>query len=498
LRSLSSIENFGNIDATLDTLLEDCFEEHSSFKEIKDFRKFIVIGKKGTGKTAIFSKILKTSSFDTFCEGYNLTSYPWYHHDLQAKSCVPDNEKFIHSWEYLLLLSISKLLITSDEGTRFDTDSKLSRNVLEKFIVDTYGTVSPDLTHIFTPNKKIKLKNLFSAKVAGQELQIQLPFETVEMKDLPTVVQDVNKSLLYHVMKCAHPEHKYFICFDELDIGFDKTKENYFNSIIGLIRAAREINLEARKKNKKLLVCIFLRDDIYNLLRFEDKRKITDNFVTLIEWDNPQTDNTLKELMEKRFEKLLRENNNEVIKWEDVFDDLTSINGNRSKYNYITDMTCLRPRDMIDICNSILNEHKKRAQKVGNIRNIFENPDITSAKDMYSSSLLREFDDEVHKHIPNYERYIDIIKKIGKSKFSYQDFENTYEVIKDRVGIDKDPLQILQDLFTFSIIGNYMIGGKTGGSRNLFRYKDCRAEFRDDLKIIIHPGLATVLGLKEK
>lgn len=498
MKSLLSIKDFGNIDANLDDLLDKCFEEHIAFKQLKEFSKFIVIGKKGSGKTAIFRKLLKTSSYNTFCEGYNLTDYPWHHHALQAKVGVPDSEKFIQSWKYLLLISISKLLLNKDQSVPFDGDSLESMKILERFVIDTYGSKNPDITNIFTPNRKLRLTSLLGGKIGTNEVQLQLPFEVVDMNELPTVVQDVNKSLMYHVIKCLNPDNKYFVCFDELDIDFDKKSERYFNQIVGLIRAARDFNIHAHEYSKNINVCIFLRDDIYDLLRFEDKRKITQNYVTRIEWDTSMTNNTLKELMEKRFTELLKQYDNEKISWNDVFDEKIKINGKNSKYNYLTDMTCLRPRDMIDLCNNILIEYKKRSESCNRVENIFENVDITNAKEMYSRNLLEEFDDELHKHIPEYETYLEMIKKVGKSKFSYEEFKIVYDQMKTKLIEVKDSITILENLYTFSVIGNYKIGGNHGGSKNVFKYKDNKEKLRNDLKIIVHPGLVNILGLKGK
>jgi hypothetical protein len=44
--------------------------------------------------------------------------------------------------------------------------------------------------------------------------------ESVPMDYLPVVIQDVNKRLLTAITRSANPEIEYFICFDELDLGF--------------------------------------------------------------------------------------------------------------------------------------------------------------------------------------------------------------------------------------------------------------------------------------
>ncbi len=59
-------------------------------------------------------------------------------------------------------------------------------------------------------------------------------------------------------------------------------------------------------------------------------------------------------------------------------------------------------------------------------------------------------------------------------------------------------MDILRDLFNFSIIGFYRAGGKGyGGSEYVYRYKDQRAQFDENAQQFrLHPGLTDVLGLR--
>lgn len=489
MKSLLSLQEdaFGSIDALQDSLLYSCFEQHEAYLNMLNFSRFLAIGKKGAGKTAIFRMIINSHRDDVFTAGYNLSDYPWNYHNLQARIGVPDSEKYIQSWMYLQLISISKILLNEDQSIPFDQTSSESIETLRKFIVDSYGTTKPELTNIFSPLTKVKL----SALSAGfGSFGIQLPAEVVEMKNLPIMIQEVNRTLLDAVLKCIRPSHKYYICFDELDIGFGPN-DDYLNQIIGLLRAARTFNIATAGANKQISVCVFLRDDIYDILRFEDKRKFTANCVTRIEWDSARTSNTLQSLMSKRFSMLLSEPG-ESIGWDDVFDK-KSINGRYKKYNYITEMTCLRPKDIIDYCNLILDAYKKRTVK--GVNNCFENSDIVAARSLYSRNLSEEFDDEVHKHLPNYESYLEVIKKLGKNKFSFSEFQQMYDAhIED----DLDAETCLINLYKFSIIGNYIIGGTTGGSQKVFKYKDARNQLDIELPIIVHPGLVPTLGIREK
>lgn len=63
---------------------------------------------------------------------------------------------------------------------------------------------------------------------------------------------------------------------------------------------------------------------------------------------------------------------------------------------------------------------------------------------------------------------------------------------------DLDAETCLINLYKFSIIGNYIIGGTTGGSQKVFKYKDARNQLDIELPIIVHPGLVPTLGIREK
>ena len=138
--------------------------------------------------------------------------------------------------------------------------------------------------------------------------------------------------------------------------------------------------------------------------------------------------------------------------------------------------------------------YKKRAGK--GVNNYFENVDIVAARPVYSRNLLEEFDDEIHKHLPNYESYLDVIKKLGKNKFSFSEFEEVYKTHIDSTDLDAETC--LTKLYKFSVVGNYIIGGRKGGSQKVFKYKDARNELDLDLPIIVHPGLVPTLGIREK
>ena len=499
MKPLTELENFGAIDADNDNFLYDCFEDHEAFSDLQSFKKFLVIGRKGSGKTAIFKKLLMTKESNFFCFGHTFSDYPWYYHDKQARVGIPDHDKYTHSWKYLILLTLSKVILNQDKSLPYDESSMRHMLKIENFVLDTYGTRDPDVTQIFTPSKKLKLKPTFEFDFSI--LKAGISPDSVPMTELPTIVQEVNQTLVESVLTCLNPVNRYFICFDQLDLGFDPENPQYASRLIGLLLACRDLNIEAKQKNKKLIVCIFLRNDIYDDLHFEDKNKLTENYLSMIEWDTPRAQKTLKGLMEKRFNKLLGSGLSENVKWEDVCDETKEMTGHQTKYQHIIDRTYLRPRDIIKFCNEILCQYKNRIKEQGQYSadDKFDNIDVNQAKTEYSNYFLNELDDEIHKHIPGYRDYLEIFKSIGVLQFSRNDYTDAFSKKKEIFQHIRDPIDILKQLFDFSVIGFYKAGGKGyGGSEYVYKYKDPRAQFDETAqKFRLHPGLMDVLGLKK-
>ncbi|MFN4310828.1 MAG: P-loop ATPase, Sll1717 family [Ferrovibrio sp.] len=491
MKTLIQVDTFGAVDADNDDLLLECFEDHEAFTGVTDRSRFLVVGKKGSGKTAIFKRMLTTKRSNYFCFGHTFSDYPWHHHDLQARAGIPNFDKFTHSWKYLILLTASKIILNYDHSLPFDQVSMDLMVKVEKFIVDTYGTRDPDVTQIFTPSKTLKLKPHFD--LDWKILKAGISPENVPMNELPAIVQELNSNLLDCAIKCLNPDNEYYICFDQLDLGFDPTSDDYKNRLIGLLLAARDINIAARNAKKNLFVAVFLRDDIYETLHFEDKNKITENFLSLIEWDTPRTNKTLKSLMEKRFKVVMGGNPT----WNDVFDETKEMPGHQSKYQHILDRTYLRPRDIIKFTNSVLRQYQAREKGRSVSAGMFENIDLHNARTEYSGYLINELDDEIHKHLPHYEKLVELLRAIGVWQFTFADFEKQYDANSD-FQQKETAKTILQELYEFSLIGFYRPGGRGyGGSEYVFKYKEPKTRFDPQaVRFRIHPGLIEVFGLK--
>ncbi|BBF92112.1 P-loop ATPase, Sll1717 family [Blastochloris tepida] len=486
---LVEVETFGTVEADNDDLLLECFEDHEAYIAAKKHDKFLIVGRKGSGKTAIFRKLVSDKAYDYFCHGHSFSDYPWFHHDAQKKAGVPDAECFRYSWEYVMLISLARMIL-KDANDPWSEESLEAMVRLQDFVKDSYGTTEPELNRIFSPNTKLKLKPSLTAGLGPVSASIVA--EQVEIPKLPLIVYEVNQALLETIIRCLNPNFNYHICFDELDRNFSLTEEIYRHRLSGLLIAARDFNRNLRRSGKNASVIIFLRDDILRYLKFEDKNKIVEDSAMMIEWDKRSTSRTLKGLMEKRFSKVL--GIPDSLAWEEVFAEDQQMPGRQTKYQYILDRTFKRPRDIIKFTNEILRHYKQDGDQVGK----FVNKNIISAREEYSKYMKKELVDEVHKHFPDEDFAFDVIRTIGNLSFTFNKFKESYDELKNLREVKTGHSIMLRELYNFSAIGFLKVGGSGGGSEWVWRYEDTEAEYDERATIFrVHSGLKEVLGLKQ-
>src|SRR5438105_5194264 len=151
---LEEVANFGAIDADADELLKECFQNHPAYVAARDNKKFLILGRKGSGKTAIFKRLITERTHEYFSYGHTFDDYPWAHHDLQAQTGVPEERRYVHSWKYLINIGLAKLLLNADQSQPWDDGSMNALQALEAFVVDSYGSRDPDLRQLFSPEKE--------------------------------------------------------------------------------------------------------------------------------------------------------------------------------------------------------------------------------------------------------------------------------------------------------------------------------------------------------
>jgi hypothetical protein len=491
---LEEIKDFGSIDAENDGRLIEYFFKTPVLDNLYEYKKSIVIGRKGTGKTAIYKYIIidkKNCVSDLLFK-----DYPWKIHDRFKNNIVSERESFVYSWEFFFYIEIfKKLVFLQDKLSNGKTKKQIKK--IKKWLSRNWG--NEEFSHKETLNpRKGGFQFTISPSVYGFTLGSLS--RTLHKNENPgyTLSEYNNKfeKILNRVLKNFSGE--IILLFDELDLAYSSEDLNYKNRLIGLLLAAYSF---FPKFDKKIKIYLFLRSDIFNLLDFQDKNKIKDNMVEFLDWESKSVDSrlSLKQIAANRIKVNIESSSDNFERnWHEIFDN-SNIGRNQSKWNFIMDRSFIRPRDLIKFMNLSLEQAKNRLNLKPETIDKIKNEDIHAIRNDYSQYLYEELKDELTGKYDEFNFYLEILRDIHRTNFTFKDFEKSYNNIQQRKQLNAKINETLERLFEFSIIGFYKPGGGGfGGSEYSFQYTaECQPFNPKANRFKVHPGFKEYLELIE-
>jgi energy-coupling factor transporter ATP-binding protein EcfA2 len=463
--------NLGKDEAEQDERLKEYFLKTESYEKIRNGEKTIVLGRKGSGKSAIFTLLEEEySNKGDIVIQITPDQYSWGAlKDYQEQGILPE-QAHTNAWKLTLLSAIVWKL--NEEG-KINEDSKLKKYY--EYMKDSF---SPQKDNWF-----INLVKKVKKMLGGVKTQ-WLSFE--DSSPTPTPLRIIGE-LQELIIKENCSNQNVRIIIDRLDDSWDASKESK-NLLIGLLKANNQIN---SLLNGNLKSIIFLRSDIYDNLIFDDKDKLRQN-EEILRWDNKE----LKEVITERVRVSL---NLENMEEEEIWNTLFSEKLFRSSANvekYIIDRTFKRPRDIISFVRfclevAIRNNHDK-----------IENDDTHLAEEeSYSKSKYEDLIIEYQKQIPFIQELLDSFT-ICVHKMSQKELLQHLEAFFEGRTLKSDPRVMINILFIMGVIGVKKYGRagikQRGGISFYYYYDDPSTRPLSHEEYYIHPSLRYYLNIKEK
>ena len=472
------MNSFGEIAAEDDSVLE-YFLSTDAVDEISSGRVLLVLGRKGSGKTALVKHFTETQP-KTHGLPLSLRNYPWNAHATLIDKGASDAEAYVASWRLLIAIRLASMVVRLGETKYTDTLAGLT-----KFLMSNFGTIEPETRSILSRERLTVVGLTLGPQIAGVSLGSISFGDPSRDKVLGLELDSLANSLLTDVSTAiAELEiEKLFLHFDELDQGLDRLDETKKRMLVGLILAAREITKSA-KGRANLSPIVYLRSDIWEQVNFSDKNKITRTSTVRLVWD----EGSLRSLIETR----LRSKLGAEVTWEKV-EDGGKMRGSQAKIHHLLARTLLRPRDVIQFLNEALAVAKLRSDSILH----FSNEDINGCREKYSEYLKEELNDEIVPHWPEWNEALQACSKTQTVTFKKEDFVKSYSALKS----GSNPYtaeEALEQLYRFSIVG-YLQPSAGGGSTWSFRYADNNAGWdATATRLKVHIGLKEHAKLKEE
>lgn len=437
--------------------------------------KYMIIGRKGEGKTAIATFIHKNVGAGAYADKLSFKNFPFNSIYNYSDTDYPKPSQYTTFWKYLIYVSICKQMVYDN-----NINSEI-RDTLAKLFPTTASTKR--LKNLIS---KITVKE-FGFQVLSTGLNIGMDRDKHELSwiDIAAILENV-------ILDNVSSDSKYYVIFDELDEEYkDFTskdeKEDYFALITSLFKAVNETRNIFKDEGLLIYPIVFLRSDIFQRINYSDKNKWSDYLINL-EW-SPEK---LQDLIQLRIDALTTKRSENFIQaWHQIAlpGDIKMGRGKtvkRRAIDYILRSTHHRPRDVV----KFLKEASKIADKKKNVK-ISPN-DIKDADSSFSEYMKQEIIDEIYSVLPEYEEIFAILSTIRKQTFHPKEFVNIYDQKVSKGELKNRGAElVLKILFEFSIIGNV----PSVRTRSIFKYENESARFNFKENIQVHRGLYKALQI---
>lgn len=321
--------------------------------------RFLLIGRKGVGKSAYVKHLSDNSSLenDILCsvvrsDGVKLQ---------QVLQAIPEEveNKASLIYEWIILTEMVKLLLANtnirySEG--YDALQKFETRNSGVVNVDKWMSVSENETRDVSVNcyDLVKVFPVLFGKHIDRSTH-KAPFYRI----IPSLRNVVIKMLGYDANKGIN----FIIVFDDLDINFDLKDEKHKKELMDLIRVSRDYN-ETYFPNRDIRILLMLRDDIAMQLDgvASDSNKIISSYKYRLQWydsvkEAADENSKLRKFINKRieigFDKLGIKYDRQDP-WRSLVDETTigEYDG-KSAFKFVLDCTFYRPRDLVALFEHI-------------------------------------------------------------------------------------------------------------------------------------------------
>ncbi|HET6350366.1 MAG TPA: hypothetical protein VFH88_14920 [Candidatus Krumholzibacteria bacterium] len=475
--SLRDLTSFGDVAAEDDAVLE-YFLTTDAVTRISTGDVFLVLGRKGAGKTALVRHFAEGRARHV-SRSLNLGGYPWAVHAQRIDRGASDVEAYVSSWRYLIAVQLASLALSRMKDAK-DEDARAIRH----FLKENYGNESLEPDDVLKPGKLSLSSMSFEPMVLGCKIgNVALDRHRSDRR-LGTELDALSDQLLAATVRLAKKigAPSLMLHFDELDQGLSTLTEERTRMLAGLVLAARAVRQRYRE-GVPVKPVIYLRSDLWDKLAFSDKNKITERQALRLEWDS----DSLLELVTTR----LRARLGEDARW-DTIASAEPAKTSSSKWMFVLSRTFLRPRDVIRFLNSALEQARGRDDEPL----VLNNQDVVNARESYSAYLKAELDDEIMAHWPYWEEALQACSAISTMTFQREQFAEEYERRRSRAN-DMAADEALETLFRFSVIGYERRSGY-GGTSWAFQYTHPEAGWDNRAsRFKVHLGLKEFAKLRE-
>jgi Cdc6-like AAA superfamily ATPase len=443
--------------------------------QIESGEKNYVIGRKGTGKTAIAEYLHSRKDYNRFSRLLSFKNFPFNSlYDLADSNYTRPNQ-YISVWKYVIFHYICAMMAENAAvGAKCDFDLK------KAFNFEVKGALTRSVRAITSREYNLSILG-FGAGSASTSEATHFDFPAANSTLADFIIDKIDES-------------EYYVIFDELDEDYRDVlnpdrRAGYFELLISLFKAAQSIRSELRGCSVNIV--ILLRDDIFDLCRDNDKNKWLDRAIFL-KWDEAQLRNLINFRLARAAE-ICEQDISNTTPWDSAFSFSSIKWGHKKKrpddaLKYLISRTFGRPRDLIS--------YVREAARVADSRKSerIDRDAVMEALDAHSAYMKREVIDEIFPVMDEVAEVLDVISRMRKIIFTKKEFNDRFREFQNSLPAGSrsklTETQILKILYHFGVIGNVITGG-----HRIFAYNSDNKVLDFDKSFCVHNGLLKTLKI---
>lgn len=456
--------------------LRTYFVPTGQYNEAKRGRARLVVGRKGSGKTAIFYGIRNTYKpshdhlvLDLKPEGHQFTKL----REAVLHELTPGLRQHLLTafWDYLLLMEIARKITTEEDRYRYrDYKIKAAYEAVAQAYCGNSRLEQADFSErLLQLIGDICARRKGLAGISGTTDITQMVY-TEDIRPLSAAISEY---------LTVSGKEDVWMLFDNIDKGWPVSRATPEDILIVkcLLAATRKIQRQFESKNTEFHSVVFIRNDIYYYLILDpaDRGKET---AALLEWNDPEL---FKDIILRRIVYSTGLDKPFDVIWPYFFE--THVDGQES-FSYILDRTLMRPREALRFIRECINTAVNRGHdKV-------TQDDILQAEKTYSEDLLVDVTLELRDVAPD---YADIpYAFIGCTETLAE------EEVRRRLGEVHVTANRLEDVISLLLWFGFLgIHAGTDEQRYSYQFQHDLKKMRSTSKYTtycIHPGFRKTLG----
>lgn len=471
-----SLINWGDDSAELDPNLLEYFVGSTALTRLQERQKPFVIGRKGSGKSALRKKL--QDHFQGQPRTFVINIAPTYNATrsiLNEKSLAEGFGEEIF-FQYIWLKQMFLECLTCF-GAQLSNELVLGASAFARDVARERVASPPDLVENFAKTlQRIKVK-------AGKLGDLGLGVEA-EIRAASEI-----EALEHNFRALIQAGNAFVILIDDLDLGWDNSSLSN-KLLLGLLSARAYL----ASISPRVFPCVFLREDVYSIIIALTGHADKYRNVERLRWDKKQ----LIDLLSKRINFARRHNKEPEIlhPFASVFPEMV---GASYTDNWLIERTLSRPRELIQFAR-FYTERIRGDQPDGDV--------LKATETDYSNWKLADLCSEYTNQYPQ----LDSVFAFWRTKF----FRQKYHLSRNEIGdfllriLSEVPIneswfnelvaradndKLLTILYEVGFLGDFVRGGE-GGSKTAYAFADPHEPVFDEVQI--HPCFRRAVGTVER